>query len=580
MKVQRICFALLCVVLFLSACNSGKEYPQLLVDADSAMVHGRYDEADSLLGRYMERPDVNQEDWMYYRLLQQGMRDKRGLELDNISLLDSLCYFYSKHSDKTKYGRTLLYLGSSCHSRNDDGQALNYYMQAEAEATKAHDNRLLCWIEIQKGDVYMDTHGYDDMIDSFRKAYSYSLSLKDTMQMSLSAARMGACYIHLNNADSAVYFFKKAHQLTENLPGMDEWKVYVDGMIADVYIQTERYDDARKYIDHSPEYYYCWGDLHQAENRLDSAEYYYEKRYATVSSAYAKLDVLDELIGLLKKRGDKEKLLKYYDEILQLKDSVNIMENIASLRRTEARYNYEQMKEERNQMARRNTVLTWIGFALLLLSLLCFAAYRRYERLQREKKEAELAAVLAEERMLRQDAQRASELNEQQAAANRERIRSLERQMELLRRQGEEADAQRLQVESRQLQAETQTLEAERMRRSEALAELERSPLLARMRANAGNDKFRMKEDDWEELRRLVDAADNNLTRRLLRLHPLRAEELRVCYLTKLGFAPADMALLLSKSQPAVSMMRRRMYQKLSGRKGSATDFEQLMAQL
>ncbi len=578
MKVQRICFALLCVVLFLSACNSGKEYPQLLVDADSAMVHGRYDEADSLLARYHDVGD-NEATTMYWKLLVVGMRDKKGRPLDNLSLADSLCFYYSRQHDNEKYGRALLYLGGTYRYLKDYKKALEQFMKAEEVASSARLFRLLSWIELQKGDNYYDVLSFDEMVECYRREFEYASLLRDSFQLCLAVPRMAMAYTHLDNVDSAVFYNKMAMQWGRTFHVKDvEQKAKNE--LADIFIQIEELDSAKQYLEYQTDNAYYWGDYFRAQNKLDSAAYYYDLMFRTTKDAYVGVEVLRELIDVSTSRHDDKAALFYYGRFVTLQDSLMSLNYKNELHRTEARYNYEQMKEERNLMARRNTFLTWIGCALLLLSLLCFAAYRRYERLQREKKEAELAAALAEERMLRQDAQRASELNEQQAAANRERIRSLERQMELLRRQGEEAEAQRLQVESRQLQAETQSLEAERQRRTEAQEELERSPLLARMRANAGNDKFRMKEDDWEELRRLVDAVDNNLTQRLLRLHPLRVEELRVCYLTKLGFAPADMALLLSKSQAAVSMMRLRMYQKLSGRRGSASDFEQLIAQL
>ena len=86
----------LVTLLLLAACNHQPTYPQQLVEADSAMRWGRYNQADSLLQAYGETSKTEKNATRrYHQLLTLESKFLHGQSsLDDLLLADSLREFY------------------------------------------------------------------------------------------------------------------------------------------------------------------------------------------------------------------------------------------------------------------------------------------------------------------------------------------------------------------------------------------------------------------------------------------------------------------------------------------------------
>lgn len=54
-------------------------------------------------------------------------------------------------------------------------------------------------------------------------------------------------------------------------------------------------------------------------------------------------------------------------------------------------------------------------------------------------------------------------------------------------------------------------------------------------------------------------------------------QELQICCLTKLGIPVSRMAVLLVKTSQGISLGRKRLYKKMTGKQGTAQDFDNLI---
>lgn len=84
----------------------------------------------------------------------------------------------------------------------------------------------------------------------------------------------------------------------------------------------------------------------------------------------------------------------------------------------------------------------------------------------------------------------------------------------------------------------------------------------------------------WEEMETRFKSVYPGFTNRLRSLHKLSETEYRVCLLIKLRISPNEMALLLNRSQSAISTIRSRLYQKVFGQKGGAKDWDAFILSL
>lgn len=86
--------------------------------------------------------------------------------------------------------------------------------------------------------------------------------------------------------------------------------------------------------------------------------------------------------------------------------------------------------------------------------------------------------------------------------------------------------------------------------------------------------------DVWEDMDRRLKGIYPGFSSKLRSLRKLSETEYHVCLLIKLRIAPNEMAVLLNRSQSAISTIRSRLYQKVFGQKGGAKDWDAFILSL
>ena len=101
-----------------------------------------------------------------------------------------------------------------------------------------------------------------------------------------------------------------------------------------------------------------------------------------------------------------------------------------------------------------------------------------------------------------------------------------------------------------------------------------RKEKLAQLQVGRLYDKFRSPiswtptNDDWNKLFVTVEACFPNFAIGLQESVPLNESEKKICYLIKIGVKPGAIAILLNLGN--ASIYRKRLYEKLTGKKGNA----------
>ena len=91
-------------------------------------------------------------------------------------------------------------------------------------------------------------------------------------------------------------------------------------------------------------------------------------------------------------------------------------------------------------------------------------------------------------------------------------------------------------------------------------------------------DEWRPKEEDWCQLFKAIDEAYDNFTHRLMGVAPkLTTTELRVSCLVKANVPPVTIAMLIVTTPTSVSMIRKRLYEKIHSDTGSSEKFDRFI---
>ena len=565
---------ILVAILLLAACGRPPQYPQQLVEADSAMRWGRYDQADSLLKAYRltTEPSKNNEVRRYLQLLTLESKFLRGnSSLDDLLLADSLRMFYES-SSKEKHAKALAILGNIYFASYDYPSALEFLLKAEEEAEQAGELWLQGIICRTEGDIYRKQRMFSEMTNYYIRSYHIATSNKDTLRMAYAAFSMGKVYTILNNPDSTIYFYEKAIKLGKKLEQSHAIIPYAKSELSDIYLQLEDFDKAAAIMPHDSLNDVNWGYWHYQQNHTDSAIYYFSKSLDR-QSMEGKVELLRLLTELEEKRGNTALSFTYAKKTAETEDSIKAQSQVAATLQAEAQHRLNSIKEQL-RVSESRKLLLWIIIAsiLAIFFIAIFLARRQWTQ-----KKAERDAAIAYERLMRQEEERKHQLSEKKMAENNREIARLNDELKKAQQMNDTLLAARLKLDSEELKNENETIKASLNRRTYLMEKLENSLLYNRIKINAGKEKFHLTDEEWQALATDIDKVYDNFTTRLLALTPLNDTEKQICYLLKLNLRPTQIATMLCLSETAISMNRNRLYKKIFHEKGSSKLFDEFI---
>lgn len=567
----------------LCACGH-KPYPQSLMMADS-LTGTCPDSAIALLAdvkeEVLKEPEATQ---MYYRLLCIKANDKAYIEHTSDSLIQSILHYYIEKGDKRHLPEAYYYAGRVCRDLGDAPQALEYFEKAAETLPEDGGYRMKSKIYSQMGTLFLYQGLYDEALDIFKRVYKHDKELKDSVGMVYTLRDMAGAYRNINKEDSSIYYYQEAYNLGKKLQRQDLTNM-IQSQIASLYIHLERYDLAKialqdALIDierpNKSGIYSIAARLYLKIGIIDSAIYYY-KALLDFGTIYAKEAAHRSLAEIAMAEGNSLLAMQHIQAYLQYNDSVQKITYTKSLHQMHSLYNYQLREKENNRLKDENDRQTSWMYTIsggLTIALLSFVAYRQ----RNKRKRLELERQLDKLRTIEKE--------------NREKIESLERykaKKEELEHHLTNTDIHENSPQKRQLNQKIELLNhilqqkaIENEQEKEAQDYLFRSELYRKLheRTSSARGKAYVNPEEWGVLKELIAPAYPAFFERLHSLHTPSENELHVCMLIKLQFRQADIARLLQLKPESISSIRRRLYQKVTEKKGTPEMWDKIIASL
>ncbi len=224
-------------------------------------------------------------------------------------------------------------------------------------------------------------------------------------------------------------------------------------------------------------------------------------------------------------------------------------------------------------MAQRSSLLFGIVLIVTLVLILGTATGCIVWKYYRQKKNAELF----HEKLLRKEEEEKFKQSVAQIEENKKEIAKLEQQLSDARKRNDSEAASRIELDAELLSLENQNIEIRQRRREYLLSQLQESSLYILIKLHAGEEKFHLTDDEWQQLAHSIDNAFNNFTHRLFALVELTDIELKVCYLIKINVTPSAISTMLYKSKTAISMLRQRLYKKITNKAGAPKQLDEFI---
>ena len=571
--MPRIYILLMSVLIsaFYACDHRGKPYPATLSRIES-LADTNPEEARPLLDRLRDSlSSFDEEQRMYYDLLDLKVNDKMYVRHTSDSLIKRITAFYEVYGDRDKLLESYYYMGRVYRDLNDAPEALKYFQKALDVAGDTRKYRLL-------SNVYYQ-NVYEEAIRMYEKAAEYKLLKGDSTSLSLVLRDIARVYDMVDKNDSALLYFQKAAIIANETGNRHRYSGILTEQ-GDLYRELGMYDKALECLFESLKdsvgrnmypTYSTLGHIYLEVGRLDSADYYL-RRCLDSPDLYVRDAIYEYLSFLYERRLNYREAIRYVRLGQQVQDSIRKITDSEEIRKMTSLYNYQKRETENLRLKGENDrmqiriyrILSLFGLGLSITLLFIYRLKRQKERLARQFE------------ALQREKQEQYERSFQYVEANNVKLNELGT---LLSKDHEDTNSL-LHVRKELLQVTNEQIQLRRTERDLLESDLRHSDIYMKFHSTNEADQI-IREEDWNALRKELDKTYNNFTNRLYQLYSgMSLIELRICYLIKISVKVTDMAKILGRSKPSVSSSRKRLYKKIKGEDGTPNELDELIAGL
>lgn len=505
-----------CLLFF--SCGENR-FPRSLVVADS-LAEENPDSAVKYIRTLRKKvSNYSKREELFYELMRVKTDDKAYIEhgLKDTVMVDAATYFESTGPDSLA-AVAWYYAGSVFRDLKNEPQALDYYQRAQNIMPANMSPKFKSRLYGQMGQLFLRQDLYANARDMMKKALSYDIQNKDTMEMVYSYSDLSTLYNNNNMLDSSFYYLRKAYQLSLLTTNVDIQNA-IFYKLAFYYYQEGQYDKALSFANN----YKTLGKddkevklillcmIQKERNALDSVKMYCHKILKSSTSnenigfAYYYLGITYALEGNGKEAANLFSQYKNINDANVRKNSSEIIARMNSV------YNYQkEQKKVIHLKWERKLIYSFCGLGVLVTAFLIFVFYMK-------------------------------------SKDNKQRVKIVSLQLEQLKMKTAEYEKKSI------------------VEKNEEKDEIYNSSIFKRMTdvAQHGQDKLAITREEWTDFEDLINKVYPKFSSKLRTLYELSEIELHVSLLIKAGFKPKDISNIVNRSQSALSSIRRRLYKKV-----------------
>ena len=563
------------------------------------------DSALMLLEQIENKENLSRKDKAHYSLLLTEAEDKTYVTHTTDSLISIAADYYEKTDDLGRKAKAWYYKGRINQDLGHPLKAQEYYLKALRDEEKIEDHALLGRIHNHIGMLYAYQKVYEKALPFQKKAVENFHLINDSTGQVFALRDLGRTFLMLGLQDSSIICNQKAIALMRKriIPS-----VYTE--LAGLYIDRQRMEEAHGLLRTSLQnvakpqakypVYLVLGELYKKSGQIDSARFYLQACINSAPLPETRAGGLFHLKEIALEKGQWEQAALLSKQYELLKDSIEQGKNAESIRNVQAFYSYNEIEQDlwearlyaSKQKSFYSLLITACLF-LLTVALLRFIHYRRERKNLLQRLKANEEQIQRNEQTLKNISDVKDSLqNEIQIYKTKERQLSKEKD-EQLKRTNEEIRQKIMQLEKLShtkdeleknlltLRSENSNLKKREQAREEERKKIEESERLQNERLY---DKFRSPagweptDTDWHKLFISVDKLYPKMVTTLQKSTSLNESERKICYLSKIGVKPGAIEILLSKGN--VSVYRKRLYEKLTKKEGTAKDFDKYISDI
>ena len=522
---------------------------------------------------------MNKSRHMKLLLLKAKVRNKLAMPMSTDSLKYIADYF-DKNGDSNERMLAYYILGCAYFDGKDAPMALQYFHEAAAKADTTDsscDFLTLHRIHVWSAEILRSQFAFSDAFHENSLAFKYAMKAKDTLNAIITYEQKANIYKLKGNIDSVISIREKLYGLYSKY-GYKRETAYSLGPLIDIYAKrgniskakhaldlyekmSERFDKYGKIKKGLEIFYAIKGYYYLSINDYDSARLCFDKCLKTTSNYPNDFGYSYEgLTELYKKLHRPDSVAKYSELTRQMSDTIYARMSTEHLQQMQAMYNYNRYRQTAEE-AEKDALRTKYISIIIIMAIMAAAIG---------------GALAVRTYIIRKRRTRVNEIKEYERSISE--LKKARRELDIL-------------TENRQTRMESlikeKEEEIERLQKEKAEYEKNKDfaaritpfadePVVKILRRHAEKEHVTMSGEERKMLISLFDSYE-----KISRLKAVLSEsEYELCLLVKLGFAPSQISLLTGRSLQDIANIRKRMYNRITGKDGSSRDFDRYIKSL
>lgn len=518
------------LMFFIASCNHHVSPKLKSIDN---IISTDYTKGEAMLDSFTQAtPNMEKNNEMYCKLLRLCIADKAYRPINKQkNQVDSLVNYFEGFHDKDILAENYFMAGRVYSELGDTPEALKFFQKAESSASK--DNYALKGdILYQAGTIYKICHLGKEAIKTYKKAYLFDSLSNNKRNMLYDSRDIAYIYSDNKNYKEAIKYWEKGLKIAEFIKDTKLIKDY-NYLLGNDYINLGEKEKGFSYLQkalNSPNKTWSKSGLFSSvslyfrkENKITEAEKY--DRWlidsGTVwSKRYANKELLNDKIS------NNNIYNKYWQNYLQLSDSINNITEIEAVKKIEKLYNYK-IKETENMRLKQdnfNKNIIIIGILVFLIfTIICSLFYSTL--LKQKSKNLEL------------------KIENYESLKEKEKLKS----------------------------TKTKALQKKEITNSKIFNEIQQA---------IKDGSCKLEPYQWKELEELVEKNYPDFRKRLNSFVRFSDFEFKVCLMIKIGISPITIGAFTSHSKEGINSARGRLFKKAFNKPASAPKWDEFIRAL
>ena len=567
------------VPTLLSVVSCGQQAADIDIAVADSLSEAAPQRAMTLIDSLEGESTMNKSRHMKLLLLKAKVRNKLSMPMSTDSLKDIADYF-DKHGDSNERMLAYYILGCAYFDGKDAPMALQYFHEAAAKSDTTDSNSdflTLHRIHAWSAEILRSQFAFSDAFHENSLAFKYAMKAKDTLNAIITYEQKANIYKLKGNIDSVINIREKLYGLYSKY-GYKRETAYSLGPLIDIYAKNGNISKAKHALDVYEKmsgrfdkygkikkgleiFYAIKGYYYLSINDYDSARLCFDKCLKTTSNYPNDFGYSYEgLTELYKKLHRPDSVAKYSELTRQMSDTIYARMSTEHLQQMQAMYNYNRYRQNAEE-AEKDALRTKYISIIIIMAIMAAAIG---------------GALAVRTYIIRKRRARVDEIKEYERSISE--LKKARRELDIL-------------TENRQTRMESlikeKEEEIERLQKEKAEYEKNKDfaarimpfadePVVRILRRHAEKEHVMMSGEERKMLISLFDSYEE-----ISRLKAVLSEsEYELCLLVKLGFAHSQINMLTGRSLQDIANIRKRMYNRITGKDGSSRYFDRYIKSL